>query len=164
MQYWGNWEQHTPSRLVVRAGITSLTVLSTKTTPIRRKHLRSGSFARTSSSVRRTRLCRQHQLKKRARCIRTDVYSSSSASSSPILFTMPFSSFCNRIYFCWISGWSSSRVESQIEHQDTYPDLTREEAPLPLPLLLLLKTLSNQVFDFRWIWLAGKYCLHVTAR
>ena len=47
---------HTPSRLVLSAGLTSLTVLSTSTPPISRKHLRSGSSANASSSVVRTRL------------------------------------------------------------------------------------------------------------
>ena len=37
----------------------SLTVLSTKTPPIRRKHLRSGSSAKVWSSETRTKLCRQ---------------------------------------------------------------------------------------------------------
>lgn len=47
---------HTPSRLVLSAGLTSLTVLSTRTPPMRRKHLRSGSSSNASSSVVRTRL------------------------------------------------------------------------------------------------------------
>lgn len=47
---------HTPSRLVLSAGLTSLTVLSTRTPPMRRKHLRSGSSVNASSSVVRTRL------------------------------------------------------------------------------------------------------------
>jgi hypothetical protein len=42
----------------------SLTVLSTKTPPMRRKHLRSGSSAKAWSSVERTRLCREGLLRK----------------------------------------------------------------------------------------------------
>lgn len=47
---------HTPSRLVFRAGTTSLTVRSTRTPPTSLKHFRSGSSARASSNVVNTRL------------------------------------------------------------------------------------------------------------
>ncbi len=46
----------TPSRFVCNAGTTSLTVLSTRTPPIRRKHFLSGSSASASFSVDRTNL------------------------------------------------------------------------------------------------------------
>src|SRR6266403_852697 len=46
----------TPSRFVCNAGTTSLTVLSTRTPPIRRKHFLSGSSASASFSVDRTKL------------------------------------------------------------------------------------------------------------
>ena len=49
----------TPSRFICRAGTTSLTVRSTRTPPMRRKHFRSGSSARASSNVESTRLSSQ---------------------------------------------------------------------------------------------------------
>jgi hypothetical protein len=51
-----DFQRLTPSRFVCNAGTTSLTVLSTRTPPIRRKHFLSGSSASASFSVDRTKL------------------------------------------------------------------------------------------------------------
>lgn len=53
---WLNFQRLTPSQFVCNAGTTSLTVLSTRTPPIMRKHFLSGSPASASFSVDRTKL------------------------------------------------------------------------------------------------------------